>query len=54
MAFINAQVTAQAAMVSYVDCFKFMMVIVLIIMPLVLLMRPARGGAPKGEAHAME
>ena len=54
MAFINAQVTAQAAMVSYVDCFKFMLIIVLMVMPLVLLMRPPRGAAPEGEAHAME
>ena len=54
LAFIDAQVTAQAAMVSYVDDFKFMLNIALIVMPLVLLMRPPRGGPPKGEVHAME
>ena len=54
MAFVDAQVGAQAAMLSYVDCFKFMLNIALLVMPLVLLMRPARTAPAKGEVHAME
>ena len=54
MAFIDAQVTAQASMVSYVDCFKLMLDICLVVLPLVILMRPARGAPTKGEIHAME
>ena len=54
MAFIDAQVTAQAAMVSYVDCFKLMLNIAFFMMPLVLLMRPPRGAPAKGDAHAVE
>ncbi len=54
LAFIDAQVTAQASMVSYVDCFRLMLDIALIVMPLVLLMRPARGAPVKGEVHAVE
>ena len=54
LAFIDAQVTAQASMVSYADDFKVMLSMALAVMPLVLLMRPPRGGPPKGEVHAME
>ena len=54
MAFIDAQVTAQASMVAYVDDFKFMLVIALCLMPLVLLMRPPRGAPAKGDVHAVE
>ena len=54
MAFVDAQVTAQASMISYVDCFKFMLNIALLVMPLVLLMRPPRVAPAKGEIHAME
>ena len=54
MAFVDAQVTNQAAMVSYVDCFKLMLDIALVVMPLVLLMRPPRGAPAKGEVHAVE
>ena len=54
MAFIDAQVTAQASMVSYVDDFKVMLTMALMVMPLVLLMRPPRGGPTRGDVHAME
>ena len=54
LAFIDAQVTAQASMVSYVDCFKFMLNIALLVMPLVLLMRPPRQAPLQGETHAIE
>ncbi len=54
LAFIDAQVTAQASMVSYADDFKVMLTMAVLVMPLVLLMRPPRGGPPKGEVHAME
>lgn len=54
LAFIDAQVTAQANMLAYVDDFKFMLTISLMVMPLVLLMRPPRGAPAKGETHAME
>ncbi len=53
MALIDAQVTAQASMVSYVDCFKVMLDMALLTMPLVLLMKPPQRGA-KAEVHALE
>ncbi len=53
-AFADAQVTAQAAMTAYADDFKLMLTIALMVMPLVLLMRPARAAPAKGELHAVE
>ena len=53
-AFTDAQVTAQASMLAYVDDFKLMLTIALLIMPLVLLMRPPRNAPAKGEVHAVE
>ena len=51
MAFIDAQVSAQASMLSYVDCFKLMFVIALLATPLVLLMRPARVSRGGDDVH---
>ena len=51
MAFIDAQVTAQASMLSYVDCFQQMFFIALFVMPLVLLMRPARVSRGGDDVH---
>jgi len=46
MAALNAQVTAQAAMVAYLDDFYFMLVLTVLVIPLLLLVRT--GGAPAG------
>jgi len=46
MAALNAQVTAQAAMVAYLDDFYFMLVLTVLVIPLLLLVRTAR--APVG------
>ena len=49
---LNQQVSAQAAMVAYVDDFKLMMIITLCAIPLLAFMSPPkRGGAPSGD-HA--
>ncbi len=48
LAAINAEVTRQASMIAYLDDFKAIMIITLVLVPLVLLIsptRPARGGA---------
>jgi DHA2 family multidrug resistance protein len=54
MAFVDAEVTRQASMVSYVDCFRLMLLLALVTVPLVLLMRPPRRIAPDSTVHAME
>jgi DHA2 family multidrug resistance protein len=54
LAVIDGEVTRQAAMISYADCFKFMLTIAFIAMPMVLAMRPPRHAPAKGEAHAVE
>jgi len=54
LAFIDAEVTRQAAMISYADCFKFMLTIAFVAMPMVLLMRPPRQAPAKGDVHAVE
>lgn len=54
MAFINAQVTRQSAMLSYVECFRLMLMLALFAMPIVLLMRPQRSAAAGETVHAME
>ncbi len=40
LAALNAEVTRQAAMIAYLDDFKALMVVTLLMMPLVLLLRP--------------
>jgi DHA2 family multidrug resistance protein len=46
LAALNGEVTRQAAMIAYVDDFVLMLVLTLLVMPLLLLIRPAkRGGA---------
>ena len=54
MAFIDAQVTRQAAMVSYVGCFRIMLLLALVAMPIVLMMRPPKTGDAGSGVHAME
>lgn len=39
---LNAEVTRQATMIAYVDCFGFMLVMTLLMMPLLLLIRSRR------------
>jgi DHA2 family multidrug resistance protein len=45
IAALNAEVTRQAAMISYIDDFKLMMLVILCALPLVLLIRPPRRAA---------
>jgi DHA2 family multidrug resistance protein len=45
IAALNAEVTRQAAIIGYVDDFKFLLVVCLLMLPLLLLMR-----APKHES----
>ncbi|GAA4781417.1 DHA2 family efflux MFS transporter permease subunit [Stakelama sediminis] len=47
---LNAEITRQAAMVSYIDAFHFLFVTTLVVAPLILLMRPPKKNA---EAPAM-
>src|SRR5690606_16863066 len=56
LSIVDQLVNTQALMISYVDDFKFMMLITLCAMPLVLLLRmPRHSSAPGGEpAAAME
>jgi len=42
MLMLNGEVTRQAAMIAYLDNFKFMMILIIAFMPMVLLMRPPR------------
>ncbi len=50
VALLNAEVTRQAAMIGYIDDFKLMMVLTIVVAPLVLLMAaPAQGGRKGGE-----
>jgi DHA2 family multidrug resistance protein len=50
MAALNAEVTWQAAMIAYVDDFKLLILIALGSIPLLLLLREARRGAPPAAA----
>jgi DHA2 family multidrug resistance protein len=52
MAALNAEVTRQAAMVSYIDDFKLIMLIALVSIPLLLLLRETRHRPPPGAAIA--
>ena len=48
LAALNQELTRQAAMIAYIDNFKFMMVVTLLAIPLLVLLR--RGRRPAGEA----
>ena len=54
MAFIDAQVTRQAAMLSYVECFRAMLLLAIFAMPIVMLMRPPKTVGGDAGVHAME
>jgi DHA2 family multidrug resistance protein len=47
IAALNAEATRQAAMVAYIDDFKFMMLIVVSVLPLLLLLRRPRPSSPQ-------
>jgi DHA2 family multidrug resistance protein len=51
---LNDEVTRQAAMIAYVDCFLFMLMLTLAVIPLVLLIRPPGRGGPAADPVAME
>lgn len=51
LARINAEVTRQAMMVSYIDAFHALFVVTLLVTPLILLMRPPRQGAAVPAMH---
>ncbi|MBW4332022.1 DHA2 family efflux MFS transporter permease subunit [Stakelama sp. CBK3Z-3] len=51
LARLNAEVTRQAAMVSYIDAFHFLFLTTLIVSPLILLMRPPRKSAAAPAMH---
>jgi MFS transporter, DHA2 family, multidrug resistance protein len=53
LAALNQEVTRQAAMIAYIDDFKFMMIVTLLAIPLLLLLRRARRPA-EGTHMAME
>jgi DHA2 family multidrug resistance protein len=53
LAMIDAEINRQAAMVAYIDDFWAMMWVTLLAVPLVLLLRPPRPGAPKASAADM-
>ena len=50
MTLLDSGVTAQASMIGYLDCFKLMMVLAVLTMPLLLFMRPPRRQR-EGELH---
>jgi DHA2 family multidrug resistance protein len=54
VAALNAQITRQAAMVSYVDAFWLLFLLTLAVIPLLLLMRGPRGGAAEGPTIHMD
>jgi DHA2 family multidrug resistance protein len=54
VAALNAQITRQAAMVSYVDAFWLLFLLTLAVIPLLLLMRGPRAGAAGGPTIHMD
>jgi DHA2 family multidrug resistance protein len=50
LAAINQEITRQAAMIAYIDNFKFMMIVTLLAVPMLALLRKTRRAAP--EMHA--
>jgi DHA2 family multidrug resistance protein len=51
LSMLNGEITRQAAMVSYVDAFKLMMVVNLICLPMLLFMRAPKRQARQEEVH---
>jgi DHA2 family multidrug resistance protein len=52
IALLNQSITQQAAMIAYLDDFKLMFVATLFVVPLVLLIRPARKTPDESLSHA--
>jgi DHA2 family multidrug resistance protein len=50
---LNNEVTQQASMIAYLDCFALMAIICALMIPLLLLMRRTRPAGQAGAAHAM-
>ena len=48
---LNGEITRQAAMIAYVDDFKLMLVLTLLVMPLLWLIQPPKRRAATGSAH---
>jgi MFS transporter, DHA2 family, multidrug resistance protein len=53
LAALDQQITAQAAMIGYIDDFKFMMWMSIVVVPLLLIIRPAKRGSAGDAAHAV-
>jgi DHA2 family multidrug resistance protein len=54
LAFVNAQITKQAAMIAYINNYKFLMILAIIFMPLVFLLDTKKNISEKEEILAME
>jgi DHA2 family multidrug resistance protein len=54
LAVLDQEITRQAAMIAYLDDFKLMMLVALAAVPLVLILRRPKGGAPPAEAAAAD
>jgi DHA2 family multidrug resistance protein len=54
LAFLNAQVTRQAAMIAFLDDFQLMLILTLGSIPLLLIFRKNGGNKPDGHAAVME
>jgi len=54
LSMLNDEITRQATMVSYLNDFRFMMVLALITMPLIAFIRPIRRRPDVAIGHAME
>ncbi|MDE2276161.1 MAG: EmrB/QacA family drug resistance transporter, partial [Burkholderiales bacterium] len=52
LAMLNAEITRQASMIAYLDDFKLMLVLTLLVIPLLWLIRPARRPLAGAAAHA--
>jgi DHA2 family multidrug resistance protein len=53
LAGLDVEVSRQAAMISYVDDFYFMMILTVLTVPLILLIRPLKNSAPADPAEAV-
>jgi DHA2 family multidrug resistance protein len=50
---LNGMISQQAAMLGFLDDFKLRMIVTLVSMPIVFLLRPAKGPVKVDPAHAM-